>query len=466
MTPTVNTLLPRGGKFWTHPSVVALAKDGDPVDRIISLASSVALDAMQAGWAGPPFDPFKLAEHLKIAVVPRDDIPDARIVQLLDGRFQIEFNPNRPRGRVRYSIAHDLAHTLFADCGDEVRYRLGRHEQKADDWQLEMLCNIGAAEFLMPVGSFPDLKTQSADIDRILALRSSFDVSTEALLLRVARLTEQPCAMFTASRKETGEGAGRYHIDYVVFSRAWSNRIASGTPLPKSSVIGDCTAIGFTAKGNENWPEPLGNVRVECVGIAPYPSRSYPRVVGMVRSLDGRLGEVPKLTILKGDATEPRGGEKRIIAHVVNDKAALWGAGFGLAMRKKWPAVQDRFREWASNNPKTFRVGNIFSSVIDTSTTAFQMICQHGYGPSQKPRIRYSALQVCLEKLAHEALRTNASVHMPRIGTGQGGGSWGLVQQLIDEMLCANGLNVTVYDLPGEPMTAGLRQRQTSLFDA
>jgi hypothetical protein len=41
-----------------------------------------------------------------------------------------------------------------------------------------------------------------------------------------------------------------------------------------------------------------------------------------------------------------------------------------------------------------------------------------------------------------------------------------LVQQLIDEMLCANGLNVTVYDLPGEPMTAGLRQRQTSLFDA
>lgn len=464
MSPVSKKSSQKSGKFWTHPSVLGLAEGGDPVERIISRASSVALDAMQAGWSGPPYDPFKLAELLKIAVVPREDIPDARIVRMPDGRFQIEFNPNRPRGRVRYSIAHDLAHTLFADCGEVVRHRLGRHEQKADDWQLEMLCNIGAAEFLMPVGSFPDLKDLVADIDRILALRSAYDVSTEALLLRVARLTEQPCAMFTASRAD--EAADRYKIDYAVFSRAWPGCVSSGTLLPKSSVIGDCTAIGFTAKGDEQWPEPLGNVHVECVGIPPYPSKSYPRIVGMVRSLDGRQSEVARLTILKGDATEPRGAGKRIIAHVVNDKAALWGAGFGLAMRKKWPAVQERFREWATNNPSTFRLGNVFSSDIDVGTTALQMICQHGYGPSQKSRVRYSALQTCLEKLAQEALRTGASVHMPRIGTGQGGGSWGLVRQLIDEMLCAHGLSVIVYDLPGEPTTVGLGQRQTSLFDA
>jgi len=457
--------LPKSGKFWTHPSVVALTEDGDPVERVISLASSVALNAMQAGWAGPPFDPFKLAEHLKIAVVPREDIPDARIVQLSDGKFQIEFNPNRPRGRVRYSIAHDLAHTLFSDCGEQVRYRLGRQEQKADDWQLEMLCNVGAAEFLMPVGSFPDLKSEATEIDPLLALRSKFDVSTEALLLRVTRLTEQPCAMFTASRQETGEAAGRYHIDYSVFSRAWPKRIASGTALPKTSLIGDCTAIGFTAKGDEQWPEPFGKAHVECVGIAPYPTKSYPRIVGMVRPLDARPSDVPKLTILKGDATEPRGTGKRIVAHVVNDKASLWGAGFGLAMRRKWPVVQDRFREWAESNRRAFRLGNTFQSNIDSEVSAFQMICQHGYGPSQKPRLRYSALQTCLEKLAHEASRIRASVHMPRIGTGQGGGAWGLVQQLIDEILCANGLNVTVYDLPDGPVPSGIGQRQTSLFD-
>src|SRR5260221_1168024 len=113
MPSTAKKFLPTSSKFSTHWSVVALSEEGDPIDRIPSKASSMGLDAMQAGWAGPPFDHFKLAEHMGIAVVPREDIPDARIVQLANGRFQIEFNPNRPRGRVRYSIAHDLAHTLF-----------------------------------------------------------------------------------------------------------------------------------------------------------------------------------------------------------------------------------------------------------------------------------------------------------------------------------------------------------------
>jgi O-acetyl-ADP-ribose deacetylase (regulator of RNase III) len=465
MSAAAKTSVPRRGKFWTHPSVVALASGSDPVERMVALASSTALDAMQAGWSGPPFDPFKLAEYLKIGVVPREDIPDARIVQLPDGKFQVEFNPNRPRGRVRYSIAHDLAHTLFADCGEVVRYRLGRNEQKADDWQLEMLCNIGASEFLMPVGSFPDLRDEVTDIDRILALRTTYDVSTEALLLRVVRLTEQPCAMFAASRKESGELAGRYQIDYSVFSRTWPERLASGTLLPKNSKLGDCTAIGYTSKGDEAWAT-LGNVHLECVGIPPYPAKSYPRIVGVISPLDGNKREAPKLTVVKGDATEPRGEGKCIIAHVVNDKAALWGAGFGMAMRKKWPMVQERFREWATKNPSDFQLGNVFMSVIDNSRAALQMICQHGYGPSQKPRLRYSALRACLEKLAQEALRIGATVHMPRIGTGQGGGSWGLVGQLVDETLLVQGLSVTVYDLPGEPMMAGLDRRQTSLFDA
>src|ERR1019366_7352343 len=217
--------------------------------------------------------------------VPSENSSDARVVQAPDGHFQIEFNPNRPKGRIRYSVAHDLVHTLFSDSGEEVRHRLAREKQKRDDWQLEMLCNIGAAEFLMPVGSFPDLKDEATDIDRLLGLRAQFDVSMEALLLRVIRRTEQPCAMFAASRKETGSSSGHYYVDYSVSSRSWAGKLASGTALPRTKCLPECTAIGFTAKGDEHWPEPAGNVHAECVGIAPYPSNSYPRVVGMVRPL-------------------------------------------------------------------------------------------------------------------------------------------------------------------------------------
>ncbi|MCW5550885.1 MAG: ImmA/IrrE family metallo-endopeptidase [Verrucomicrobiae bacterium] len=452
-----------GRSFWTHSSVVAFAANRDPVQRMISSASSLTLDAMQAGWSGPPYDPFQLAQHLKVRAIPSENISDAQITQAADGRFQIEFNPNRPRGRVRYSVAHELAHTIFPDCGEVVRHRLARQEQKGDEWQLEMLCNIGAAEFLMPVGSFDALKKQVTDIDQLLRLRSEFDVSMEALLLRVIRLTEQPCAMFTASRREDGATKGRYQLDYTVSSRSWPVKLTSGTPLPKTKSLPEITAIGFTAKADEGWPEPAGQVHVECVGIAPYPSRSYPRVVGMVRPLAAPTATTAGIEFIKGDATQPRGEGRRILAHVVNDKTALWGAGFGLAVRKKWPQVQTTFQNWAAAERDNLRLGKVFMSAVDQQTTAFQMICQHGYGPSPKPRIRYSALRSCLEQLAQFAVEQRASVHMPRIGSGYAGGAWGLIGQLIDETLCARGLRVTVYDLPESP--GQFNPKQSSLFD-
>jgi hypothetical protein len=51
---------------------------------------------------------------------------------------------------------------------------------------------------------------------------------------------------------------------------------------------------------------------------------------------------------------------------------------------------------------------------------------------------------------------------MPRIGTGEAAGSWGLIVNLISEELCAKGVAVTVYDLPGKE---NARQNQTGLFD-
>jgi O-acetyl-ADP-ribose deacetylase (regulator of RNase III) len=447
--------------FWTHPSVVAFAKGGDPVQRMISVASSVALDAIQAGWSGPPYDPFRLADYLRIRVVPSDSVSDARILPEKD-RYQIQFNPNRPKGRIRYSVAHDLAHTLFSDCGDTIRHRLTRQEQAGDDWQLEMLCNIGAAEFLMPVGSFPELNEQATDIDRLLQVRAQFEVSTEATLLRVTRRTEQPCAMFAASRIESGEGSGRYRLDYWVSSRSWPTRVPSGSLLPRHTALPECTAIGFTSKGDEQWPNPVGRIHVECVGINPYPAQTYPRVVGMVRPLAPQQVKAAGINIVRGDATEPRGQGPRILAHVVNDKAALWGAGFGLAVRRKWPHVQTAFRDWATKNPANLRLGNVFMSTADRDVTAFQMVCQHGYGPSPKPRLRYSALQSCLEQLARSAEEQRATIHMPRIGAGQAGGLWGLISQLVDEVLCSRGLRVTVYDLPEFAGQSG--PAQSSLF--
>lgn len=446
ITQTKGAELQTVQRRWTHPSVKALAGNRDPVAEIVSRARKVITDAAETGLTGPPFEPFLLADYLKIAVVPREDIRDARTVAVA-GRPVIEFNPNRPRGRVRYSICHELAHTLFPDCLDRVRNRLGHEHMSKDDWQLEMLCNIGAAELLMPIGTFPQLKEESLSIDHLMEVRTRFDVSSEALFLRVVNLTDAPCCVFSASRREDAPGAS-YQVDYSVSSKAWNQRFPTGLALPRQSVVKDCTAIGFTAKGEEQWIPALGPLVVECVGIPPYPNEAYPRVLGLVRPRKAAEGAPNTVSYLRGNAMEPGGEGSRLVAHVVNDKAATWGGGFALSVRKKWPAVQDEFKEWVNEDPSRLALGHTHLTAITQDLSIVHMICQHGYGPSPRPRIRYRSLASCLDELAEVALNRGASIHMPRIGCGQAGGSWGIVSELIDSKLCQRGLKLTIYDLP------------------
>ena len=145
---------------------------------------------------------------------------------------------------------------------------------------------------------------------------------------------------------------------------------------------------------------------------------------------------------------EPRGGGSRLIAHIVNDKTSTWGGGFALGVRKKWPFVQHDFRDWVKSDERNLSLGNVHLSRIEDDLAIVHMIAQHGYGPSNKPRIKYAALKESLDRLADIALNLNASVHMPRIGSGQAGGNWLLIRELVDERLVRRDVPVFVYSLP------------------
>jgi hypothetical protein len=129
--------------FWTNESVLAFAGGRDPVAAIEDAAQQLVLDAVENQWKGPPFDPFELARILNIPVVPKQELPDARTVPA-GTKIRIEYNPTRPPQRLRFSIAHEIAHTLFPDVADAARYRNSPTRGPADAWQLELLCNIAA----------------------------------------------------------------------------------------------------------------------------------------------------------------------------------------------------------------------------------------------------------------------------------------------------------------------------------
>lgn len=433
-------------KRWTNKSVAQLAGATNPIDVVVNRARQVTLDAMADGWSGPPFDPVELALRLGIAVEPREDIPDARTVPAPGNSLKIEFNPNRPRGRVRYSIAHEIAHTFFPDCAEQVRNRADKSEIEGDDWQLEMLCNIAAAELVMPIGSFPDLRDKHVSIDELMTLRREYDVSTEALLLRFIRLTRTPCALFAASRAETGAYEGRYRLDYAVASSAWTRSVPLGQYLREGTILAECTAIGFTAKGEELWPGE-NRFHVECVGTPPFPGNVYPRVLGLLVDPDEAGPKTGVVRVLKGDALKPRGDGPKVIAHIVNDRSLTWGGGFAKQVAIHFSEAQLDFRRWC-HTPGNHKLGNTHFFGSPHHIEIASMVAQQGFGASETPRIRYPALERCLGEVRTHARASGASVHMPRIGCGQAGGKWEVINELIERELLAHGIPVTVYDLP------------------
>jgi O-acetyl-ADP-ribose deacetylase (regulator of RNase III) len=437
---------------WSNPSVRLFAGQDDPLEIVQKRARETVLRAMDQGWSGPPFDPIALSGILGIPVYPRADIRDARTVPYGEAGICIEYNPTRPRGRLRYSVAHEIAHSLFPDCAEQIRNRSAHHELKGDEWQLEMLCNVGAAEFLMPIGSLQRHLVGEPSIDRVLAMRTQFDVSTEAVLIRLAQMSERQCGAFVASKVERGTRAGQYRLDYVIASRTWFGAAQGGSPLPDQSIVEQCTAIGYTAKGDSVLPGFNHGVHIECVGIPPYPGSLYPRVAGLMsgaRDVDASSS----ITYLKGDALEPRGETPKIIAHIVSDATANWGGkSFAVAVKQKWPESQREFRTWAESNRRNLALGQVHFVRVSDDLTVASMVCQKGYGPSVQPRIRYAALEECLMRLAETAKRLRASVHMPRIGTGQAGGAWFIVEELVRSALPDAGVSAFVYDLPqGSP---------------
>jgi O-acetyl-ADP-ribose deacetylase (regulator of RNase III) len=444
--------------YWTNRSVIAFAGTQDPIEAVTAVARALVFDAIEEGWEGPPFDPFDLASRRGIPVVARQDLHDARLV-VDTGQPRIEFNPTRPPGRVRFSIAHELAHTFFPDFPEFVRHRAGPRAAP-DEWQLELLCDVAAAELLMPVGSFADLESEPLQIEALMDYRKRFDVSTEALLLRVIKLTKSPGAVFAASRFDGNDLNSPFRVDYVVSSSAaWKPPLRRGVSISARSVLGDCTAVGFTAKRREPLHSGGDAIEVQCVGVAPFPGQRLTRVLGLLLPVGVRA---PRRSIVEvvGDATVPHGDGDKLIVHLVNDQTSNWGGEFAKSLKGRLPRAQEAFREWVHEDPSNLALGKVHFVRLAEDLSVATMVAQRGYRPSVRPRIRYAALRECLQHVSDCARDKTLSVHMPRIGTGMAGGKWDVIAELIEDTLVTVGVAVTLYTPRGKPIP----RRQESLL--
>jgi Zn-dependent peptidase ImmA (M78 family) len=76
-----------------------------------------------------------------------------------------------------------------------MRHRLAQRYATGDEWQFEALCSIAAAEFLMPMGSLQSPTHSELSANHLLELRAKYQVSPEAIFIRAAHVSAEPCAV-------------------------------------------------------------------------------------------------------------------------------------------------------------------------------------------------------------------------------------------------------------------------------
>jgi len=156
------------------------------------------------------------------------------------------------------------------------------------------------------------------------------------------------------------------------------------------------------------------------------------------------MGEIKYLI---GDATAPQGNGNKIICHVCNDIGA-WGAGFVIAISRKWKTPEIAYRL-----KKEYTLGTVDFVRVENDIIVANMVAQRGIMDTQKkgvidaaaePAIRYGAVRACLAKVNDQAYHTGSTIHMPRIGCGLAGGRWEEIEAIIKDVIS---VDVYVYDL-------------------
>ena len=431
------------GRRWVHKSVRTLIKESDnpdPVDEIKIKARKKVIYALQNGWDGPPYSAIELAKLLKIEIAPNDSIPDARTIAKGKDKFIIEYNPYQKPARINFSVSHEIAHTFFSDCFEQIR---NREEDPVENRELEQLCNIAASELQLPYVVFPGdaNKIKDITIDGLLSLSQKYKTSLEATLLGFIAAIDRPCGLLIC----TLVGEGQLSLDYHKESILFAENIPSNFIVPQGSKAYYCNIPGSTERETVNWPFLKASYNAFYIGISPMRKESIPRVaIVLAPATQKEKLQDSKISIEFGDATKPRGIGKKIIAQVVNTSGGL-GFGFGKSLAKNYPIIKERLKQWKEKKIN-WKLGNSQMIQVSDDVCVYQMLAQNGlFVKNGKIPLDYNSLQTCLSELREHALVSGATVHMPLIGAGQAKGKWEIIEGMVYSELVNQNVKVQIY---------------------
>ena len=287
-----------GEKDYSHGSVRQLIKRYSEISRdpekIIRILVQNELDRARGfNWSGPPFNPQTLASIMGIPCEESEELlnsEDAELHPTQDGRLVIRYNPNKPKTRQNFSIAHEIAHTFFPEYQDryKARHKTGKFDP---DNEVEFLCDLGASEIIMPTPDFDsDVGNMGVSLESLRELSKRYETSPEATAIRMIGTDFYSCALVVLDyshkpvEKEKIEELKYQHssfkdspwkppkklrVQYFVRTKHFSPYILKHKSIKESSPLYRVSVTRKTFQGNTilDFTNPVHDMYVEAIAL-------------------------------------------------------------------------------------------------------------------------------------------------------------------------------------------------------
>lgn len=174
------------------PSVITLCNRWG--SQIPELAIIKAINSTFPGlkMTKPPIDVYRFATQREITIRYKKMTQDGIIFKIQGGGYQVELNKDHSEVRRRFTCAHEIGHTFFFNANDRnpnARIEERNLEKIKADVMEEYLCNIAAAEILMPYDSFSAYaKSFGPSVKSIIKLSRIFRTSLWATSRRLVQI--------------------------------------------------------------------------------------------------------------------------------------------------------------------------------------------------------------------------------------------------------------------------------------
>ena len=258
--------------------------------RVIELVRGVV--QKHASTTIPTFD--EICTGLGLNVV-EDSLPNGKEGMYVEKTIFINSQMLNEE-RKRFTQFHEVVHYLIEKDGDLISelhdYPYSTDSMKDEyDKVVEILCNIGAAEFLMPRDEFKKLYTaEGFNVGLILRASDHFKSSTIATTIQLAQIAPNKCitAIFEygLTPKNTIQSQDslfnaehslqkpKWHVIYSASSPAADRWLAKYTVFPDDHLINQAFLQAKTLEGDSEIPFPGWQESCICEAL-PYKNRVY-----------------------------------------------------------------------------------------------------------------------------------------------------------------------------------------------